>query len=163
MFLLFHAMVPLLLVFPFKKLNIKHNMFWLFVGSIISDAIDKPAEFFNIWHGRGVAHTFLFFVVTVIILQLITKDKTKTFSYSIGFIIHIIMDFPLPMFFYPLTGKINFMFNPYLNFGKIDYFMGLLLSNSVLIITELIGFVFLSLLGSYILIKKYICNLNIKL
>lgn len=160
MFLLFHATVPLLLVFPFRKLNIKYNIFWLFIGSIISDVIDKPAEFFNIWYGRGLAHTLLFFIVTFITLQLITKDKTKTFSYSIGFMIHIVMDLPLPALFYPIVGEIDFMFDPYVNFGKIDYFMGLLLSNSVLMVTELIGFVFLTGLGSYTIIKKYIYNLN---
>lgn len=160
MFLLFHLMVPFLLILPFRKLNIKYNLFWLFIGSIISDAIDKPAEFFNIWSGRGIAHTLLFFIVSFIILQLIKKDKIKTSSYSIGFIIHIIMDLPLPVFFYPLVGEIDFMFNPYVNFGKVGYFMDLLLSDSVLIVTELIGFVFLVSLGSYLLIKKYIYNLN---
>lgn len=153
-------MVPLFLIFPFKKLKIKHNIFWLFTGSVISDVIDKSASFFNIWGGRGVAHTLLFFISSVIILQLIAKDKTKTTSYSLGFIIHIIMDLPLPVFFYPSTGNINFMFNPYVNFSKIDYFIGLLLHNSILMITELIGFIFLTTSGFYLLIKKYFSNLN---
>ena len=160
MFLLFHVMVPLLLVFPFRKLKVKYNLFWLVVGSIISDVIDKPASFFNVWSGRGVAHTLLFFITSFIVLQSTTKDKIKTSSYGIGFIIHIIMDLPLPVFFYPLTGDINFMLNPYMNFGKIDYFMNLLLSNSMLIITESIGFIFLTFSGSYVLIKKYFRNLN---
>ncbi len=159
MFLLFHIMVPLLFVFPFRKLNVKHNIFWLLVGSVISDAIDKTAEFFNIWYGRGVAHTCLFLIITFIILQLIKKEKIKTFSYVIGFSIHIVMDFPLPEFFYPLT-DINFIFNFNINFGRIDYFMGLLLSNNMLIITELTGFVFLTFLGFFILIKKHFYNLN---
>lgn len=160
MFLLFHVMVPLLLVFPFRKLKVKHNIFWLFIGSITPDAIDKPAEFFNIWSGRGLAHTFLFFVVSFVILQIIKKDKTKTSSYGVGFIIHIVMDLPLPVFLYPLTGDIIFTFDPNMNFGQIDYFIGLLLSNSLLIITEFIGFVFLSFLGIYILMKKYLYNIN---
>jgi hypothetical protein len=153
-------MVPCLLIFPLKKLNIKHNLFWLFIGSVISDVIDKTASFLNIWSGRGVAHTFLFFIVTFIALQLVTKDKIKTFSYGVGFIIHIIMDLPLPVFFYPLTGNIDFMLNPYVNFSKIDYFMGLLLSNKVLMITELMGFIFLISLGFYTLIKNYFYNLK---
>lgn len=160
MFLLFHVMVPLLLILPFNKLNIKYNLFWLFVGSIISDAIDKSASFFNMWSGRGVAHTLLFFIVTFIALQFIKKDKIKTSSYSIGFIIHIIMDLPLPALFYPLVGKIDFMLDPYVNFGKIDYFIGLLLSNSVLMITELIGFVFLTFLGFFYIYKKYFYELK---
>lgn len=155
MFLLFHTVIPLVLILPFKKLNIKYNLFWLFIGSAISDIVDKSAEFFNIWSGRGVAHTLLFLIVTLIFLQSIKKDKTITFSYSIGFIIHIVMDFPLPVFFYPLVGEIDFMLNPYINFSRIDFFIVLLLSNKTLIITELIGFVCLALLGSYVLIKKY--------
>lgn len=154
MFLLFHIMVPFLLVFLFKKVNIKYNLFWLFVGSIISDVVDKPASFFNIWSGRGVAHTLIFFIVTLITLQLVKKDKVKISNYGIGFVIHIIMDFPLPVFFYPFVGEINFMFNPTINFNQIDFFMDLLLSNSVLIITELVGFIFLSSWGLYVLIKK---------
>ena len=156
-------MVPLLLVVPFRKLNVKHNIFWLFIGSVISDIIDKLASFFNMWSGRGVAHTFLFFIVSLVVLQLAMKDKTKTSSYGVAFMIHIVMDFPLPVFFYPLAGNIDFMFNPYMNFSKFDYFFGLLLSNDILIITELIGFVFLSFLVSYTIIKKYFYNVNKKM
>ena len=105
MFPFFHIALPLLIfeIQPIKE-RYRVNRAALIIGSILPDIIDKVLELLAVGPGKGYAHTLIFAVISTAIIHFsFKKDKSKSFPFFIGLIIHFVLDFPCPVF-YPFFG-----------------------------------------------------------
>ncbi len=108
MFLLFHIFIPLLfveLLVAIKNGKGKYfQRFWLILGSIFPDLIDKPlALLFEGAGGRGFFHTPFLLTLICILLLLTTKKKEMVWSFGLGVFFHLLLDIPAVPWFWPLV------------------------------------------------------------
>ena len=94
--------------------------------------------FLNLISGRGFAHTLLFTLVSFSILFLITKgNKSISFPYLIGVIIHLILDLPAIPLFYPFVSYDFYDYDPIE--VSIWFWIYQLLTDPIVITTEITG------------------------
>ncbi|MCK5342386.1 MAG: metal-dependent hydrolase, partial [Candidatus Heimdallarchaeota archaeon] len=139
MFPIFHVFLPLItweLLSPkLEKLHV--SRFWLIIGSILPDLVDKPLSmlFPTIFSGRGIAHAPFIILIFCGILRLTVKRKEIAISLGIGIAFHILLDLPgnIP-WFWPF---VEYPIFP----ADIDSYFYTLFHNHFIITTELIGLV----------------------
>lgn len=119
-----------------KKLKI--NRFFLLVGSLLPDIVDKPLFLFGFGNGRFFSHNLLFLIISFSIVYLSSKrNKYISFSFLTGLIIHIILDIPHVPLFYPfISYEFTYLEDPLQNWVLT------LLKNPFILITEIMGFLF---------------------
>ena len=108
MFPFFHVFIPLILVeivyylYP-KSKNWNFIRFWIILGSIIPDLIDKPLSllFPDSFSGRGVAHAPFVIIGFLTSIQIIFKKNYVTKSLGIGIFLHLLLDIPYIPWFWP--------------------------------------------------------------
>ena len=139
MFPIFHVFVPLLLwelIGP-KLSKLPVTRFWLIIGAMLPDLVDKPLSmlFPTVFSGRGFAHAPFVLVIFLGILYFPMKRKNIAVSLGIGMILHILLDLPgnIP-WFWPFVAYPIFP-------ADIDSYFYTLLHNPLIITTELIGLV----------------------
>ena len=120
-----------------KKLKI--NRFFLLVGSLLPDIVDKPLFLFGFGNGRFFSHNLLFLIISFSIVYLSSKrNKYISFSFLTGLIIHIILDIPHVPLFYPfISYEFTYLEEPLQNW------ILHLLKNPFILITEITGFLFI--------------------
>ena len=102
MFPIFHIAIPLIILeLPYIKGKYKFNRIALLIGALLPDIIDKSFMFLKLSSGRGVSHTLLFVLVSVIIIHLLVKKNYLiSVPFLIGVVSHLILDLPeVPLFF----------------------------------------------------------------
>ncbi|MHA1562549.1 MAG: metal-dependent hydrolase [Promethearchaeota archaeon] len=110
MFPLFHIFFPLfilelvLLITKNKKNKLeKIQRFWLMLGSILPDLIDKPISIITkLVSGRGIAHTPIFLIFLCILIYILTRNKWISLSLGFGMIFHLLLDIPEVPWFWPI-------------------------------------------------------------
>ncbi len=123
---------------PLIKKKYRINRYSLIIGSIAPDLIDKTFLFLNLFSGRSFSHTLLFVLVSFSILFLITKgNKSISFPYLIGVIIHLILDLPEIPLFYPFVSYDFYDYAPIED--SISLWIHTLLTEPIVITTEIIG------------------------
>ena len=150
MFPIFHIFVPVFiceLCIRHKKLkNVPIYRFWLIIGAILPDLIDKPLSilFPTIFSGRGVGHAPFVGLILCGLLYFLLKRRELAISLGIGISIHILLDLPgqIPWFW-------PFVEYPILP-ADINSYLYTLLHNPLIITTETIGF-----LGGFVILVKY--------
>lgn len=153
MFPVFHVFLPVFiwelwkLLSPKKTLkNVPVYRFWLILGSILPDLVDKPLTmlFPTVFSGRGITHAPFIIMIFCGILYFLVKRKDMVISLVIGMIFHILLDLPgsIPWFW-------PFVDYPILP-ADIDSYFYTLLHNPLIITTELIG-----LVGGIMILWKY--------
>ena len=108
MFPFFHVFIPLILLesilyFYPKSKNWNIIRFWIILGSILPDLIDKPLSllFPDIFAGRGIAHAPLVIIGFLISIHIIFKKKYLTKNLGIGILLHLLLDLPSLPWFWP--------------------------------------------------------------
>ncbi len=158
MFLLFHVFFPLFvleLIISFKKIRLeKIQRFWLILGSILPDLIDKPISLITkSVSGRGIAHTPIFLVTLCFLIFILTRNKWIPLSLGLGMVSHLLLDIPGVPWFWPIIPLESY--DSYL--GSWIY---TILHNPLIISTEIIGLIgFLVIIASYKLVNWQ--NINI--
>ena len=98
MFPIFHVFLPLLIweMFNLKLQKLPISRFWLIIGAIFPDLVDKPLSIFfpTFFSGRGIAHAPLVLVSLWGILYFMVKRKDIAISLGIGMIFHLLLDLP---------------------------------------------------------------------
>lgn len=144
MFPIFHVFLPVFMWEVWELLSSKKKLknapvyrFWLIIGAILPDLVDKPLSilFPTIFSGRGIAHAPFIIVIFCGILYFLAKRKDMVISLGIGMIFHLLLDLPgnIPWFW-------PFVEYPILP-ADIDSYFYTLLHNPLIITTELIGLV----------------------
>ncbi|MHA1519863.1 MAG: metal-dependent hydrolase [Promethearchaeota archaeon] len=142
-----HIFVPILFVEILIQLKyLKKDQiyfFWIVVGSLLPDLIDKPLSllFPTIFSGRGIAHAPLLWVFLLIILYLLKFNQSIIFSVGFGIGCHILLDIPYIPWFWP------FLEYDKLHSSLEDWWV-VLITNPLVYITEII-----SLVGIAIILK----------
>ena len=154
MFLLFHIFLPLFvleIIISFKKVKMeKIQRFWLMLGSILPDLIDKPISIITqAVSGRGIAHTLIFLIFLCFFIFILTKNKWISLSLGFGMIFHLLLDIPEVPWFWPIIPLEN-----YEHF--IDSWIYTLLHNPLIISTEIISL--MGLVGIAIFHKILFCG-----
>lgn len=91
MFLLFHILIAITIAESISKsLEIHYNRYFLIIGALIPD-FDKILSILHISSGRGYCHTILFSIVCILCIFFISKPKS--FSFALGIISHLILDY----------------------------------------------------------------------
>ncbi|MFW9873524.1 MAG: metal-dependent hydrolase [Candidatus Thorarchaeota archaeon] len=125
---LFISEIPII-----KKLNI--NRLGLIIGSLLPDIIDKPILLIGLGSGRFLSHNLFFILIAFLILFLFTKKNLRiSIPFLAGLIIHLILDLPEVPIFYPLIS-----YDFVLLEEPLFFWISKLLSDPVVIMTELIG------------------------
>jgi len=152
MFPLFHLAVPLAISeIPYIRRRFRINRFVLLVGAMIPDIIDKLLLFIELGSGRFISHTLLFLFSSSLILLLAThivqywnasNENKITYiipaSYFIGVLIHILLDLPeIPLLYPFIPYEFVYVEEP------INYWFKVLLTNPVVLITEITGIFFI--------------------
>ncbi|UYP47444.1 hypothetical protein NEF87_003729 [Candidatus Lokiarchaeum ossiferum] len=145
MFILFHIFVPLLcveiLLLIKKEKKPEIHIFWIIVGSIFPDLIDKPLFLiFGIAGGRGYFHTPLLLGIISLILFLLTKNKNVASSFGIGTLFHLLLDIPAVPWLWPIVPITIYE-------SKIEDFFYTLFNNPLVYSTEIIGLIGLLWIG----------------
>ncbi len=156
MFPLFHIFFPLLvleLTISFKKIKLeKIQRFWLILGSILPDLIDKPISLITkTISGRGIAHTPLFLILLCFSLWLLTKNKWVSLSLGLGMFFHLLLDIPSVPWLWPIFPLENYEYG-------FDSWIYTILHDPLIISTEII-----SLIGLIGIIIFYKILFNMKL
>ena len=156
MFPLFHIFFPLFvleLIISFKKIKLeKFQRFWLILGSILPDLIDKPISLITkTISGRGIAHTPIFIFFLCFLIFFITRNKWISLSLGFGMIFHLLLDIPIVPWFWPFIPLESY------NYG-LDSWIYTILHDPLIISTEII-----SLIGILIIIISYKILFNGKL
>lgn len=137
MFLLFHVAIPLIIFeLPYIKKNFRVNRFFLIFGSLFPDLVDKPLSILGLFSGRGIAHTLVFVLLSFLVVFILSKgNKAISFPFLIGIAFHLILDAPYVPLFYPFVSYDFSMLE-----DPIGYWWMVLLTDPLVITTELIGF-----------------------
>ncbi len=104
-----HIFVPILFAEILIQLKyIKKEQiyfFWIILGSILPDLIDKPLSllFPTIFSGRGIAHAPLLWIFLIIVLYFLKLDRSVLFSIGFGIGCHILLDIPYIPIFWPFV------------------------------------------------------------
>ncbi|QEE15479.1 metal-dependent hydrolase [Promethearchaeum syntrophicum] len=159
MFPLFHIFLPLLvfeLILSNKNFKMeKTSRFWIILGSLLPDLIDKPISLITkMMSGRGIAHTPIFLFSLSILIYFLTQNKWISLSIGFGMVFHLILDIPDLPWFWP--------FNPLEPYSPpFDSWIDTLLHNPLIISTEIISLVGLSwiLISNKILFNGKLINL----
>jgi hypothetical protein len=143
-----------LLIFeiPQVKYSYKVNRIALIVGSLFPDLIDKPLEIIGLSSGKGYFHTLTLGIICFLILFLISKFNTSiSFPFFIGFLLHLLLDIPVP-FFYP--------FLPYdfveIQETPISFWYEKIFAFPFILLTEITGLIILL----FILIRNRLFNFS---
>ncbi|MHA1720075.1 MAG: metal-dependent hydrolase [Promethearchaeota archaeon] len=139
MFPFFHIFFPLFVLeflISFKKIKLeKIQRFWLILGSILPDLIDKPISLITkTISGRGIAHTPIFLFILCSTIFILTKKTELSLSLGSGIIFHLLLDIPSVPWLWPLIP---------LEFYSFDFndWIFTILHNPLIISTEIIGFI----------------------
>ena len=162
MFPIFHVAIPLILFeLPLVKKRFEFNRFALIIGSLFPDIIDKFLLFLNLGSGRGISHTFLFILISFVILHLITKGrKSISIPFLVGLVIHLILDLPEVPLFYPFI-----MYDFIIIEDPLGLWLHTLFHNPVVYLTEITGifiFIFILINNKLFNIKEIVNYLNLK-
>ena len=134
---------------------------FLIIGSILPDIIDKPIGHLFFSNGRIFCHTLLFFIL-VTIIGVAVYQRTKNLwglSLAVGVLAHLLLDsmwITPRTLFWPLMGW---------DFEKLDIagylkkWFQLLMSERVVAIAEIIGFIITVWAGLLIISKKQVTAL----
>ena len=149
MFPLFHIFIPLFLlelIISFEKFKLeKIQRFWLILGSILPDLIDKPISLiFKSVSGRGFAHSPIFLFFLFFFIYFLTKNKWISLSLGFGMVFHLLLDIPDVPWFWPIIPLENY----YIDF---DSWIYTILHDPLISSTEIISLV--GLLGIIIYYK----------
>ena len=139
MFPLFHIFFPLFvleLIASFKKFKLeKIQRFWLMLGSILPDLIDKPISLITkTMSGRGIAHTPIFLILLCFFIFFLTRNKWISLSLGFGMVFHLLLDIPGVPWFWPIIPLENYEF-------PFDSWIYTLLHDPLIISTEIISLV----------------------
>lgn len=95
--------------------------------------------FLNITSGRGYSHTLLFFLISTLLIFLVTKgNKVISSSYFIGVLIHLLLDLPeVPLFFPFISYEFIYLEDPF------GFWIYELFHNPLVYITEISGIIIL--------------------
>ena len=140
MFPLFHIAVPLFVSeIPTLKKRYRFNRFFLILGSMFPDIVDKTILLLKLGSGRLYFHSLLFVFLSFIVIFLISRkitpnNKEISFSFLIGMLFHLGLDLPsVPLFFPFIPYDITIVDDP------IPMWFNTLLTSPVVQITEIIG------------------------
>ena len=140
MFPLFHIALPLIITeIPKLKKRYRFNRFFLIIGSMFPDIVDKTLLFLKIGSGRLYFHSLIFLFLSFGVLLLITKGITQnykviSFSFIIGILFHLLLDMPdVPLFFPFIQYDVMIVDDP------IPMWFNTLLTNPIVQITEITG------------------------
>ncbi|MHA1583977.1 MAG: metal-dependent hydrolase [Promethearchaeota archaeon] len=139
-----------------KYSPLNYRRFWLMLGAILPDLLDKPLSmlFPSIFSGRGIAHSPFILIIIMTILFLTLKQKFIPISLSIGSFFHLILD----------SGGMVPWFWPFVNYpichSDFDQYFYTILHNPLIQITETIGFLGLVAFAIYfgLIFKKKFIN-----
>ncbi|MHA1775553.1 MAG: hypothetical protein DRO88_10765 [Promethearchaeia archaeon] len=152
MFVLTHIFVPLLIleliILKNKEFERKISRFWLVLGGLLPDLIDKPLSltFPDIFSGRGVAHAPLLWIVLIGVFFFYKPIRSITTSTAMGIFIHLLLDIPEIPWLWP--------FVPFkIYHSTFQEWFNTLIHNPVVISTEILSFIGLIVL---LKIKKII-------
>ncbi len=112
------------------------NRLAIIVGSLLPDIIDKTLLFLNLGSGRDLSHTLIFNAILFLLLLIIFRDLSISSSYFIGAMSHLFLDMP----YVPIL-------SPFLEYEVINVedpiriWLNTLMTNPIVIITEIIGIV----------------------
>ncbi len=139
MFPLFHIFFPLFvleLIISFKKIKLeKFQRFWLILGSILPDLIDKPISLITkTISGRGIAHTPIFLISLCLLILFLTRNKWISISLGFGMCFHLLLDIPAVPWFWPFFPLENYEFG-------LDSWIYTILHDPSIISTEIISLV----------------------
>ena len=144
MFPLFHIALPLIITeIPKLKKRYRFNRFFLILGAMFPDIVDKTILLLKLGSGRLYFHSLLFVFISSGVLFLISKGITKnnkeiSFSFLIGMLFHLLLDMPdVPLFFPFIQYDVTIVDDP------IPVWFNTLLTNPIVQITEIIGATFL--------------------
>ncbi len=159
MFPLFHIFFPLLVLElmlsfnKFKKIKLdKIQRFWLILGSILPDLIDKPISLITkAISGRGIAHTPIFLITLCLLILFLSRNKGISLSLGFGMVFHLLLDVPSVPWLWPIIPLEHYGFG-------IDSWIYTILHDPLIISTEII-----SLIGLIGIIIFYKILLNGKL
>lgn len=138
LFLLFHMAIPLI---PFEFSNVREkvrfNRFFLIIGSLFPDLIDKPLLFLKFSSGRGFAHSLLFVVFSFLVLHIISlRNGALSYSFLVGCLFHLALDLPGTPLFYPFVEyDYDMLENP------VGYWYEVLWTNPLVLFTEIVGLI----------------------
>ena len=139
MFPLFHIFFPLFileLIIPLKKYKLeKIQRFWLIMGSILPDLIDKPISLITkTVSGRGIAHTPIFLISLLFIVFILNRNKWLSLSLGFGMVFHLLLDIPEVPWLWPIItlGMYNF---------DLESWLYTILHDPLIISTEIISLV----------------------
>lgn len=138
-FPIFHIAIPLIITeIKFIK-QLKINRFYLLIGSILPDIIDKPIAIFGLGSGRSFSHNIFFILISFLLLFFISKRNLNiSLSFLLGLIFHILLDLPYIPLFYPFIPYDSIIID-----DPLSYYVQKILTDPVVIITELTGIVIL--------------------
>jgi len=148
MFPLFHIFVPLFFITLWIKRDLKNKNYmytlWgtVICGALFPDLVDKPLSFFfpNTYSGRGLMHSpFMSILIIGAVFCLLRRKKTIPIAFSFGLISHLLLDLPNIPIFWPLVPIEIYH-------GTIKGWMETLLTNPLVLSTEIIGLVGISIL-----------------
>ena len=159
MFPLFHIFFPLfileliLLIQKNKKNKLeKIQRFWLILGSILPDLIDKPISLITkTISGRGIAHTPIFIIFIFFLMYILTRNKWISLSLGFGMIFHLLLDIPEVPWFWPIIPLEGYQ-------DVFESWIYTILHNPLIISTEII-----SLIGIIVIFISYKILFNEKL
>ena len=139
MFPLCHIFFPLLvleLIISFKRIKLeKIQRFWLILGSILPDLIDKPISLITkAISGRGIAHTPIFLIALCLLILILTRNKWISLSLGFGMVFHLLLDIPSVPWFWPIIPLESYEFH-------FDSWIHTVLHNPFIISTEIISMV----------------------
>ncbi|TFG25968.1 MAG: metal-dependent hydrolase [Promethearchaeota archaeon] len=140
MFPLFHIAVPLFVSeIPKLKKKYRFNRFFLILGSMFPDIVDKTILLLKLGSGRLYFHSLLFVFLSFGLLYLISKTTTKnntqiSVSFLIGMLFHLVLDLPdVPLFFPFIPYDVTIIDDP------IPMWFNTLLTDPIVQITEITG------------------------
>jgi len=139
MFPLFHIFFPLFvleLILLFKKIKLeKIQRFWLMLGSVLPDLIDKPISLITkSISGRGIAHTPIFVIFLFFLIYILTRNKWLSLSLGFGMVFHLLLDIPEVPWFWPIIPLESYEYS-------LDSWIYKLLHDPLIISTEIVSLV----------------------
>lgn len=95
MFPFLHLIVPALIFeIPQLRERLKWERFYVLLGALLPDIIDKPLLVFFQISGRGFAHTPFYMAILMILLLFITRRRNIVGALSFGILCHLLLDIP---------------------------------------------------------------------
>ncbi len=137
----FHVAIPLI-ISDIKQIKEKYriNRLVLIISSLLPDMLDKPLELLQISVGKLYIHNLLFlFSSTLLLFFLSKKNKPITYTYFVGYLMHLILDIPVDIFFPIILFEIPIHINP-VGFWLVRW------TTVFIVNTEIIGAIFLLVL-----------------